>query len=324
MPAKVGDIVSVELTLVPENGYVPDPLFDCCGEVCFTLGWGNYLPGLHMLIEGMDAGDSISNVPIDAGWGKRNNELIVTVSKEKLKSLKDKTLLKAGVYLNLEGNIKALVTDVTNDTVTVDANPPLAGSSYNCDLTLKKIEKMPHERMEYQPGSRCDGGLAAFEIATFALGCYWGAQLAFDRVPGVVGTKAGFTQGLVENPSYEQVCQGDTQHREAVMVVYNPKVVSYKELIDVALNRLDKTTDTFSLHAMFDEDASEQYRYGFYFHTDEQKTEAETVIKDGCRFDIEVMSAKTFYPAEESHQHYLFKGGQSVRKGSTDPIRCYG
>ena len=69
------------------------------------------------------------------------------------------------------------------------------------------------------------------QVATFGLGCFWGAQVAFARVAGVAGTKVGYTQGIQPNPTYEQVCDGKTRHREAVTVIYNhPDEVTYDEL----------------------------------------------------------------------------------------------
>jgi peptide-methionine (S)-S-oxide reductase len=323
--AQMGDVVTVDLNLTPENGYVPIPLFDTSGTITFVLGWGNYLPGLHKLVEGMREGESIENVSIDAGWGKRREELIVTAPKSSLKSIKDLTILKPGCHLHLEGDVQVLVTDVTDDNITVDANPPLAGASYRCELTIQKVESLPPNTL-IQTNSKLES-TSRYQVATFGLGCFWGAQLAFARVPGVAGTKVGYTQGIQPNPTYEQVCNGKTRHREAVTVIYNPNEVTYAELIQVALTRLDQTTDVFKLHELFataGDDESEQYRHGFYYHTDEQKRLAEEVIKVESRFRIELLPASQFYDAEEYHQHYLLKGGQSSRKGAKETIRCFG
>lgn len=325
--AQMGNIVTIDLSLTPENGYVPLPMFDTSGTIAFVLGWGNYLPGLHTLVEGMEEGESVTGVSIDAGWGKRRDELIVTVPKSSLKSIKDLSILKPGCHLHLEGDVQVLVTHVTEDTITVDANPPLAGASFRCDLTILEVESLPPNTLlqtnlmpESDPSSR-------FQVATFGLGCFWGAQLAFTRVPGVAGTKVGYTQGIQPNPTYEQVCNGKTRHREAVTVIYNPDEVTYEELIQVALGRLDQTTDVLKLHELFatdGDDESDQYRHGFYYHTDEQKRLAEEIIAADSRFRIELLPASRFYEAEEYHQHYLLKGGQSSRKGAKETIRCYG
>ena len=323
--AQVGDVVTIDLTLTPENGYVPHPLFDTSGVITFILGWGNYLPGLHTLVEGMEEGETKQNVSVDAGWGKRRPELIVTVPKSQLKSIKDLTIIKKGCYLNLEGGMQVLVTNVTEDTITVDANPPLAGASYRCDLTILQIEYLPVNLLSTNASGSEEA--SRFQVATFGLGCFWGAQLAFTRMNGVVGTKVGYTQGIQHNPTYEQVCEGKTRHREAVTVVYNPQEVTYQELMKVAIGRLDQTADVFKIHELFvtgDDDESDQYRHGFYHHNDEQKLLAEAFLKEESRFRIELLPATTFYDAEDYHQHYLLKGGQSARKGAKDTIRCFG
>ena len=83
---------------------------------------------------------------------------------------------------------------------------------------------------------------ANVETATMAAGCFWGLELAFQRVPGVVKTEVGYTQGTKANPTYEEVCSGITGHAEALQIKYDPKVVSYEELLTVYWDRLDPTT----------------------------------------------------------------------------------
>lgn len=319
--AQPGDIVTMNLNLTPENGFVPHPLFDTSGTVTFVLGWGNYLPGLHTLVEGMTVGETVSKVSIDAGWGKRRDDLIVTVPKSKLKALKDISVVQEGCHLHLEGDIQVLVTKVTQDTITVDANPPLAGASYHCELEMTDIQSSNLDDAD----ATAKSSSSRYQVATFGLGCFWGAQLAFARTPGVVGTKSGYTQGIQENPTYEQVCEGKTRHREAVLVVYDATQVSYSELLKVAVERLDQTTDIFQLHDMFGDDHDgEQYRHGFYHHNDEQRRLAEEFVEKDNRFRVELLPAAKFFNAEEYHQHYLLKGGQSARKGAKETIRCFG
>jgi peptide-methionine (S)-S-oxide reductase len=91
----------------------------------------------------------------------------------------------------------------------------------------------------------------------------------------------------------------------------------------VAIGRLDQTADVFKIHELFvtgDDDESDQYRHGFYHHNDEQKLLAEAFLKEESRFRIELLPATTFYDAEDYHQHYLLKGGQSARKGAKIPF----
>lgn len=342
--ASVGDIVTVHLELTPENGFVPESLFDRSGEISFVLGWGNYLPGLHELIQGMSVGEECQGASIDAGWGTRKQDLILTVPKANFKKMKTMENVQPGVVLNLKGGIQVSVLQVTDDTVIVDANPPLAGSSYSCSLKVSNVERFPTSKLQYHETTTtivgdnyCQNNArripsSPYEVATWAMGCFWGGELAFMRVPGVVGTKVGYTQGLKANPSYEEVCQGDTMHREAIMVIYDPRVVSYHKLVHVFMDRLKATVSQYQLN-LFEEEGEEedasstlQYQHGIYYHNPEQKTIAEKTIGESHhhKYNIELKKVSVFYDAEEYHQQYLLKGGQDARKGAKETIRCYG
>lgn len=169
-------------------------------------------------------------------------------------------------------------------------------------------------------------------LATFGGGCFWGIELAYARVPGVISTCVGYINGAVEDPSYELVCTGASGHTEAVHLTYDPKVVSYKELCKVLFSRINP-----SLKDQVGNDRGTQYRHGVYYYNEAQKKEAEEVFGEvqaklgsGAPFFTELCPAEVFYPAEEYHQQYLWdKGGrggnpQSAEKGCTDTIRCYG
>jgi len=342
--ARLGDILTVEIELSPENDYVPDQLFDPMGEVTFVLGWGNFLPGLHeLLMSGISNDYEVSNVSIDAGFGRHNPDLVIEVPKKNLKKVRDEEEIVPKATLNLEGGIKVTVLDVTKDTVLLDANHPLSGSSYSCNLKVLSIDPYPLDKLEFKIDTDTSKSQndhiqssSQFEIATFAMGCFWGVELAFMRTPGVVGTRAGYTQGI-ENPSYEEIKKGGTGHREAVMVIYDSRVVSYKELLTVYSKRLAATATEYIKLDMFAEDNEDnekpiespdsQYKHGLYYHNEEQKKLAQEYInsmKDSRYSDIELKPATLFYNAEEKHQQYLYKGGQSARKGCRETIRCYG
>lgn len=162
------------------------------------------------------------------------------------------------------------------------------------------------------------------ETATFAAGCFWGVQLAFQRVPGVVNTMVGYTAGNVDHPSYNQVCSGTTGHTEALQMHFNPEVVSFKELLIVLFDRMDPTTKNRQGN-----DRGTQYRSGIYYHSDQQKDQALQFINDvqknySSKIVVEVLPASKFWPAEDYHQKYLEKGSQKADKGCIDPIKCYG
>ncbi|AED91162.1 Peptide methionine sulfoxide reductase A1 [Arabidopsis thaliana] len=167
------------------------------------------------------------------------------------------------------------------------------------------------------------------QFAQFGAGCFWGVELAFQRVPGVTQTEAGYTQGTVDNPSYGDVCSGTTGHSEVVRVQYDLNDCTYESLLDLFWSRHDPTT----LNRQGN-DVGTQYRSGIYFYTPEQeKLARESLERHQQQMErkimTEILPAKKFYRAEEHHQQYLSKGGrfgqgQSTAKGCNDPIRCYG
>lgn len=330
--ASVGDIVTIDLDLRPEDGFVPEHLFDTSGRICLVLGWGGYLPALHELVKGMAVGDSLTKQSIDAGFGKRHSELIIKVPKSNLKKMQNVDKIVVGATLNLQGGIQVQVIEVQKDSIVVDANHPLAGSSYSCSLTVVDIERMPVDKMEYQDetssATSTTSKSSPYEVATLAMGCFWGIELAMMRVPGVAGTRAGYTQGIVADPSYQEVCRGDTKHREAVLVVYDSRIVSYKEILDIYAERLATTESQYTMDLFKEqEDDGEllQYKNGIYFHNAEQQKLAQAFLDSNHnRYDVELLKAATFYDAEEDHQQYLYKGGQSSRKNARETIRCFG
>ncbi|KAJ6824789.1 peptide methionine sulfoxide reductase-like [Iris pallida] len=168
------------------------------------------------------------------------------------------------------------------------------------------------------------------QLAQFAAGCFWGAELAFQRLGGVVRTEVGYTQGHLPDPTYKDVCTGATGHAEAVRVHYDPDLCPYTSLLGLFWSRIDPTT----LNRQGN-DVGTQYRSGIYYYNEEQAKLAKESLEakqEGFKDQkivTEILPAKKFYRAEEYHQQYLEKGGgrgskQSAEKGCTDPIRCYG
>jgi len=147
--------------------------------------------------------------------------------------------------------------------------------------------------------------------ATFAAGCFWGVELAFQQVEGVSETSVGYTSGQTKDPTYEQVCTGRTGHAEAVEVIFDPEKVSYSELLSVFWKKHDPTT----LNRQ-GPDIGTQYRSGIYYHNEEQKRLAEESkanldASGSYRSSIvtEIVEASVYYPAEDYHQKYLEKRG---------------
>jgi peptide-methionine (S)-S-oxide reductase len=151
--------------------------------------------------------------------------------------------------------------------------------------------------------------MAELEKATFGAGCFWGVEVAFRQVPGVVDATAGYLGGTFPNPTYEDVCTGRTGHAEVVEVQYDPSRVSYDDLLNVFWSSHDPTT----LNRQ-GPDRGTQYRSAIFYHNEAQRA-AAIASKDRWtgRFPnpivTEITPTSTFYRAEEYHQRYLEKRG---------------
>jgi peptide-methionine (S)-S-oxide reductase len=152
---------------------------------------------------------------------------------------------------------------------------------------------------------------AGMELALFALGCFWGAERRFWQTPGVFSTAVGYAGGYTRNPTYEEVCSGLTGHAEVVRVVFDPKRVSYEELLRVFWESHDPTQGMRQGN-----DVGTQYRSAVYAHGEEQRRQAEAsreayqrALERAGRGAIttEIREAPEFYYAEEYHQQYLAK-----------------
>ena len=148
---------------------------------------------------------------------------------------------------------------------------------------------------------------AGWETATFAMGCFWSAESDFDKLAGVKFTTSGYTGGRVSNPSYEQVARGSTGHVEAIEVAFDPAVVPYEEVLEYFWRHVDP----FVAHRQFC-DVGQQYRPEIFVHSDAQRAAAEASKKRvTTRFNdpivVPISNARTFYPADESHQDYYLK-----------------
>ncbi len=149
------------------------------------------------------------------------------------------------------------------------------------------------------------------ERATFAAGCFWGVEALFRQVKGVTNATVGYTGGTTKNPTYEQVCGHGTGHAEAVLVEYDPKQVTYDELLEVFWNNHNPTTRNRQ-----GPDVGSQYRSAVFYHTPAQQASAEAMkqrLDKSRKFPApivtEIVPAVEFYPAEEYHQRYFEKHG---------------
>lgn len=151
------------------------------------------------------------------------------------------------------------------------------------------------------------------EKATFGAGCFWGVEATFRNVEGVTDAAVGYAGGTKENPTYEDVCTDETGHAEAVQVEFDPAHVSYEKLLDVFWANHNPTT----LNRQ-GPDVGRQYRSVIFYHSPEQKKAAEeskAALDKSGRFRqpivTQVEPAPKFYRAEEYHQRYLEKRGQT-------------
>ncbi|SMO89943.1 peptide-methionine (S)-S-oxide reductase [Melghirimyces algeriensis] len=158
-----------------------------------------------------------------------------------------------------------------------------------------------------------DGECDRMAKATFGAGCFWSVEELFRKVEGVMSTAVGYMGGATENPTYEEVCTDRTGHAEVVHLEYDPARVSYKELLQIFWENHNPTT--FNRQGP---DVGSQYRSVVFYYTPEQKEMAEKSKEEldnsGKWKDPIVTSiepAATFYRAEEYHQRYLQKRGQS-------------
>lgn len=147
--------------------------------------------------------------------------------------------------------------------------------------------------------------------ATFAAGCFWGVEATFRAIPGVVGTRVGYTGGTTVEPTYEDVCTDRTGHAEAVEVTYDPVRVSYDDLLGVFFDNHDPTTMNRQ-----GPDEGSQYRSAIFYHSPEQQAAAERVVAERTAARVyprpivtQIVPAVAFHPAEEYHQRYLEKRG---------------
>ena len=175
-----------------------------------------------------------------------------------------------------------------------------------------RAAKMPVPETHFVNGNRLTPPFpAGLETAVFGLGCFWGAERCFWQLPGVYSTAVGYAGGHTPNPTYEEVCSGRTGHAEVVQVVFDPKKVSYDQLLKTFWESHDPTQGMRQGN-----DVGTQYRSAIYATTPEQKRRAEAsrtafqkALAAAGRGTVttEIADAPPFYYAEDYHQQYLAK-----------------
>ena len=168
------------------------------------------------------------------------------------------------------------------------------------------------------------------EVATFAGGCFWCTEAVFLEIKGVEKVVSGYIGGKTVNPTYKDICTGETGHAEAIQITFNPNEVAYEDLLEVFFGTHDPTT----LNRQ-GADVGTQYRSAIFYHSEAQKTKAENYIQllekeklYDKKIVTKVSSATIFYPAEDYHQNYYNQNSsqgycQMVIAPKLDKLRKY-
>ena len=175
-----------------------------------------------------------------------------------------------------------------------------------CNSTSNNSQFQKIESMDEQPK---DGA----QLATFGTGCFWCTEAVFQSLKGVYKVESGYSGGKVVNPTYKEVCSGNTGHAEVVQITFDPKVISFAKLMEVFF----KTHDPTTLNRQ-GADVGTQYRSAIFYHNEEQRRFAEEIKEKLNRekaYDspivTEITAFSKFYPAEDYHQDYYNINGQS-------------
>ncbi len=165
--------------------------------------------------------------------------------------------------------------------------------------------------------------MGSMEKAILAAGCFWGVQFYFDQVPGVVKTIVGYTGGHTEKPTYEEVCSHTTGHAEATLIEFDPKKVTFHEL----LMHFFRIHDPTQLNRQ-GPDVGDSYRSAIFYTSEEQKTEVEDMLKKlteekkyPAPIVTEVTQASEFYPAEDYHQKFTERTGRGACHVNYAPVK---
>jgi peptide-methionine (S)-S-oxide reductase len=165
----------------------------------------------------------------------------------------------------------------------------------------------PERKAMPEPAAKTPEPPAGSETATLGAGCYWCIEAAYRQLDGVHSVTSGFTGGAVKNPTYEQVCGGDSGHAEVVQVVFDPKKITYEKILSWFWDLHDPTT----LNRQGN-DFGTQYRSAIFYHSEAQKKTAEaSKAAAAANFKdpivTEITKASEFYPAPKDHQNYYFE-----------------
>lgn len=305
---KKPDAQSLRQKLTPEQFEVTQ---QCGTEPPFRNPyWDNKKPGIYVdIVSGEPLFSSLDKYDSGTGWPSFT-----------------KPLEKQNVTYHQENDIYAR-TEVRSTHAdshlghVFDDGPGPAGQRYcmnSASMRFIPVENLQAEGYgkylslfgkSVNPTESSSTDQSAQEIAVFAGGCFWGVEEIFRKIPGVLQTTVGYTGGTTPSPRYKEVCSGETGHAEALEIAFNPKEVSYEELVRIFFRMHDPTTPNRQHN-----DVGTQYRSAIFTETEEQAMTARKVIADLSAQGIfkkpivtEVLPASVFHSAEPEHQDYLQK-----------------
>ncbi len=282
--------------------------------------WDNKKPGIYVdIVSGEPLFSSLDKYDSGSGWPSFTQPIEGSDIVEK----KDLT------HGMVRSEVRSKVADSHLGHV-FDDGPGPTGQRYcinSASLRFVPVERMAEEGFGAYLGPFVKAGLIPLatattattaaaklaqgnrETAVFAGGCFWGMEEILRRVPGVLQTTVGYTGGTTPNPTYKQVCTGQTGHAEAIEIVFDPAKISYEKLVGVFFRMHDPTT----LNRQHN-DAGTQYRSAVFYLDDRQRETAEAVkakVDKSGRWKrpivTEITAVSTFFPAEAYHQNYLIK-----------------
>ena len=265
--------------------------------------WDNKLPGIYVdIVSGQPLFSSNDKFNSGTGWPSFTKPL-------------EQAALTTGTDSSL-GMARTEVRSALADSHLghlFDDGPKPAGARYcinSAAMRFVPVEKLAEEGLgKYLFLFPVQLEKLGYARATFAVGCFWGGQAYFKKVKGVLGTRVGYTEGSVPNPSYEQVCTGSTGHMESVDLIFDTKQVAYRRLLE----------HFWEIHNPVSRnkqggDSGSQYGAAVFYHGQRQKSEAEEsrkALEQSGKYSkpiaTQILPAREFYPAEEYHQEYLDK-----------------
>lgn len=317
------------------------------GATLSTVGDANNVPASTFIEEALSNNDVVvfsktfcpysSNVKQAVGEAGANvsgfkGALIIELnqrldSREMLDALYKKTGRKTIPIVFIGGIFIGGMDDVTamhsNGLLSQAIRVAMAQPSHT-ELSLKSFLRRGSQSTDRTPEQSTPRQTKEYEIATFAGGCFWGLELAFQREHGVMQTEVGFSNGNFGPVSYSDVITGKTGHAEVVRVWFDSQQTTFQRLIELWESRHNPTSRNRQGN-----DHGTQYRSGIFYHDDNQQEQAlqwriDAQKKYAAPIVTIIEPVRLYNAAEAVHQKYLQKGGQSALKGEIEPIRCYG